>query len=257
MELAEELNPSEELPVLIKLGQGCFEAPETEWEISFKWIYFAGNGSENTRIVADKIEINSEAITSFKDIYIDSVLDIGDNFVQVDNIKVLQLEKKEGKLEGVWQNAIGKLQISESLPTTPFNKERLNFPLDFNPNVLKKDGEGNLIMVESDPPTSNLKLWLKADSITGLANNDPVNLWTDQSGNNNNANQNTETYKPTYIENSINGKPVVRFNNTFLDILGSGNITDPEDMTILGSTEILGGDAIFLPKIYRSILTEN
>ncbi len=116
LELAEELNPSEELPVLIKLGQGEFHAPETEWKISSKWIFFAGNGPENTRIVADKIEINPEAITSFKNIYIDSVLDIGDNFLPVGNTKILQLEKKEGQLEGVWQNAVGEIQ-------SPFSKE--------------------------------------------------------------------------------------------------------------------------------------
>ena len=113
LELAEELNQSEDLPVLIKLGQGEFPAPDTEWEITSKWIYFAGNGPENTRIVADKIEISPEAITSFKDLYIDSALDIGDNFLQVDNIKILQLEKKEGQLEGVWQNAVGELQVSD------------------------------------------------------------------------------------------------------------------------------------------------
>ncbi len=74
LELAEKLKPTENMPILIKLGQGEFAAPDTEWEISSKWIFFAGNGPENTRIVADKIELSPEAITSFKDVYIDSVL---------------------------------------------------------------------------------------------------------------------------------------------------------------------------------------
>jgi|GEM_PF-3519793 len=68
LSIAENLCPTEEMPVLIKLGQGEFSALESEWSISSKFIFFAGNGPENTKIIADKIEIAPEAITSFKDI---------------------------------------------------------------------------------------------------------------------------------------------------------------------------------------------
>lgn len=59
-----------------------------------------------------------------------------------------------------------------------------------------------------------LKLWLKADAITGLADDDPVATWNDSSGNGNNATQATEANKPLYKTNILNGQPVVRFDGT-------------------------------------------
>jgi len=55
LKLAKLVNPKENMPVLIKLGQGEFVAPEENWTIDFQWIFFAGNGRENTKIFADKI----------------------------------------------------------------------------------------------------------------------------------------------------------------------------------------------------------
>ncbi|MEI6462224.1 MAG: fibronectin type III domain-containing protein [bacterium] len=60
---------------------------------------------------------------------------------------------------------------------------------------------------------TGLKLWLKADAIVGLNNNDPVTTWTDSSGNAN-ATQSTASYKPLYITNSINSLPAVRFDGS-------------------------------------------
>lgn len=58
---------------------------------------------------------------------------------------------------------------------------------------------------------SGLKLWLKADSISG-ADADPVTTWIDSSLNNHNA---TEATAPPILKQSIvNGRPVVRFNGT-------------------------------------------
>ena len=115
------LNPTEEIPVLIKLGQGEFYAPEENWTIDFQWIFFAGNGPENTKLIANKIKLsnlpktdlstkNTFPITGFKDIYISAYFNINDNFLPVNNVKVLQLEKNNGQLEGIWYNAVGELQ---------------------------------------------------------------------------------------------------------------------------------------------------
>jgi len=61
--------------------------------------------------------------------------------------------------------------------------------------------------------TDNLQLWLKADAITGLNNNDPVSTWDDSSINNRDATQ-SGAARPTYITGAVNGKPVVRFDGS-------------------------------------------
>lgn len=65
---------------------------------------------------------------------------------------------------------------------------------------------------------TGLKLWLKADAITGLNDGDSVTTWNDSSGLSNNAAQGTAANKPVYKTNIRNGNPVVRFDgsNDFL-----------------------------------------
>ena len=58
---------------------------------------------------------------------------------------------------------------------------------------------------------SGLYLWLKADAITGLSNNDPVGTWIDSSAAGDDATQATSAEKPTYKTNTLNGLPVVSF----------------------------------------------
>lgn len=57
-------------------------------------------------------------------------------------------------------------------------------------------------------------VWLKADEITGLADNDDVLTWTDASGNSNTFTQPSASFSPIYKTSIINGLPVVRFNKT-------------------------------------------
>lgn len=54
------------------------------------------------------------------------------------------------------------------------------------------------------------KYWFSADTITGLADGDPVTLWPDQSGNLNDATQ-SGSHCPTFKTSIINSLPVVRF----------------------------------------------
>lgn len=61
---------------------------------------------------------------------------------------------------------------------------------------------------------SNLKLWLKADAITGLLDATAVANWSDVSGNGFNLSQATSGAQPIYKTNQINGMPVLRFNGT-------------------------------------------
>lgn len=60
------------------------------------------------------------------------------------------------------------------------------------------------------PPSTNLMVWLKADSLV-LSDTDPVGTWTDSSGNGNDLTQTTAGDKPEYRTNQIDGKPALRF----------------------------------------------
>jgi hypothetical protein len=63
-------------------------------------------------------------------------------------------------------------------------------------------------------PTSNLQFWLKADNGVNLGSGSNVASWTDMSGNNNNASQNTSGDQPTLVTNAVNGLPAISFNGT-------------------------------------------
>ena len=73
----------------------------------------------------------------------------------------------------------------------------------------------------SDIP--GLKLWLKADAITGLNDGDPVVTWPDQSGNSNDADQTDTSRQPEFIStvSELANQPPVRFDNTDDGIKGS------------------------------------
>jgi hypothetical protein len=66
------------------------------------------------------------------------------------------------------------------------------------------------IVVEPLFTTNYLALWLKADAITGLTNNAPINNWPDSSGWNQSVSS-THATEPTFVTNIINGYPIVRF----------------------------------------------
>jgi hypothetical protein len=59
------------------------------------------------------------------------------------------------------------------------------------------------------------KLWLKADSIVGLSDGDPIGTWPDSSLLGNDVSQSTAGNKPTYQTNEINTTlPIVRFDGS-------------------------------------------
>jgi hypothetical protein len=92
--------------------------------------------------------------------------------------------------------------------------------------------------------TNTLALWLKADAITGLANNASVGTWYDSSGWGNNA-QNS-SHQPTYITNAVNGLPVVWFNATNSQYLSLthflGGMTGAEAFVVLKVTTATPSD---------------
>ena len=65
--------------------------------------------------------------------------------------------------------------------------------------------------------TMNPVLWLRADKGVELTGG-VVSAWRDQSGNSNDAIQSTAGNRPSLVTNSLNGRPIIRFNLQWLDI---------------------------------------
>lgn len=89
---------------------------------------------------------------------------------------------------------------------------------------------------------SVLKVWLKADAITGLADGEAVASWADSSGNGKSAANATGAEQPTYQTGEINGLPVVRFDGTDDDLTITGHgLTKPCSIFVV--TRFAGGNA--------------
>jgi len=90
---------------------------------------------------------------------------------------------------------------------------KIKAALAFSPEVTAAyngvlgNGPGGVEIANS---TSNLALWLKANTIPGT----PVASWTDNSGYARNATQGNVTFQPTLATSALNGQPTVRFDGT-------------------------------------------
>ena len=74
---------------------------------------------------------------------------------------------------------------------------------------------------------SGLTLWLKADAITGVANNAALSSWPDSSGVGNTCIQGTAGLKPIYKTSQINGLPIVAFDGSDDGMLTSLSVSLP------------------------------
>lgn len=91
---------------------------------------------------------------------------------------------------------------------------------------------------------SGLDLWLKADAITGLSDNDAVVTWSDESGNGNDLSQAIAANRPTYQTNEINTTlPVVRGDGTN-DYIGAAivGLDQPRHIFIVARWNVYGED---------------
>ncbi|OEK04571.1 Calx-beta domain-containing protein [Roseivirga misakiensis] len=74
-----------------------------------------------------------------------------------------------------------------------------------------------LVIAQTGPggvgSSSTNVLWLSADDISGLLNNEAVATWPDKSGNANDLAQPIAAHRPIYISNVLNGLPIIRFND--------------------------------------------
>jgi len=89
------------------------------------------------------------------------------------------------------------------------------------------------ITVTPVPAVDALRVWLKADAITGVANGGTVTTWLDSSSAGNNATQATSGNRPTYFTNILNGKPIVRFDGN------NDAMTFPNFMTGFSQAELI------------------
>ncbi|MCK5606161.1 hypothetical protein KAR91_29955, partial [Candidatus Pacearchaeota archaeon] len=97
---------------------------------------------------------------------------------------------------------------------------------------------------------SGLIVWLEAELGFTLSDGDPITTWFDQSGNSNDATQGVAARRPTYRENIINTRPIVRFDGTD-DYLAtaafSSALTQPNTIIAVGNMKnIEGDDAYFV-----------
>lgn len=128
-------------------------------------------------------------------------------------IKFPSLPTSDPFVEGAAWNSGGTLKISNGAP--------------FDPSSI-----------------SGLKLWLKADAITGLSDGDAVTTWSDSSGQGNNAGQGTASKKPTYKTAIKNGLAIVRFDGTddFLRTSSGVTLSQPNTIFAVVYTNDKAGD---------------
>jgi len=89
---------------------------------------------------------------------------------------------------------------------------------------------------------SGLSLWLKADAGVTLSGSN-VTSWADQSGNGNNATPLEGLDSPTYQANSINSKPSIYFDFSFLQI-PTNSIGNSGNISIFIALDYTGGEVI-------------
>jgi hypothetical protein len=95
-------------------------------------------------------------------------------------------------------------------------------------------GDKIMAKVFSPADISNLKLWLEPENIE-KDGSDYVSKWIDSSGNGFDLEQSTQASKPLWVDNELNGQPVIRFDGTndFLDVDFGQDFTQPNTVFII------------------------
>ena len=96
-------------------------------------------------------------------------------------------------------------------------------------------------------PLTNLKMWLKSDAGITL-NETTVSSWVDQSGNGNDVSQGTAESQPLYVNNVLNGKPVLRFDASddyLVSNLFVPYLSQPNTVFIVWNTNTVSNQIIF------------
>lgn len=78
-------------------------------------------------------------------------------------------------------------------------------------NITAKLGVVVDVVTPDAPPSSGMKLWLKADAGVTKDGSNVVSTWADQSGLGNDVSQTTASNCPLWVDSTLNSKPVIRF----------------------------------------------
>lgn len=117
-------------------------------------------------------------------------------------------------------------------------------------------GEGD-IAIPSRPQglvsMTGLTLWLRADAITGKANNDTLTAWVDDSPAGNDA---TANGSPVYLTGQVNGLPAVQFNGSsqWLTAAGSTSASKQTTFVVVRMASLSGTQALVAGSAANSCL---
>ncbi|KOR33688.1 hypothetical protein AM228_28385, partial [Planktothricoides sp. SR001] len=93
---------------------------------------------------------------------------------------------------------------------------------------------------------NNLKLWLKADAITGATNSAAVGTWNDSSGNSIALSQPNAANQPIYKTAGLNNVPTLSFNGSsqYYEVAYNASL-NPAQFTVITVTQVAGGTGTF------------
>lgn len=90
------------------------------------------------------------------------------------------------------------------------------------------------------PVNHNLQLWFRADAGVTTNGSGNVSTWADQSSNGNDATNLNLSAQPVWIDNALNGLPVVRFDgvNDVLSTINTVNLTNGLSIFIIAKNDV-------------------
>lgn len=102
---------------------------------------------------------------------------------------------------------------------------------------------------------SGCQLWLKADAGITKDGSNYVSVWADQSGNGNDASQGTGTNQPLWVDATLNGKPVIRFdgNDNYL-VTNDFTLNQPNTVFVVYKVNNTSGQHAIITNKYDNLL---
>ena len=111
--------------------------------------------------------------------------------------------------------------------------------IEINNGTISEPISSTLLTGFNPTSLSGLKLWLDATDVDGdgsadtLVNDANVSIWADKSGQENNATQTTQSKKPSYKTNQLNGKSTLFFDQSDDTMATSLNLTAPYTVGVI------------------------
>lgn len=174
------------------IGANDTSTPDTS-SVSTRVVIETAAGGSGSEVTTDTLT-DGEAINLFA-----VRRDSNDTFIE--NVSVTW---------SVSDTSLGDLSASTGTSTTYTPTQNAGSVIFTASEALGGSDTTGTITLEYTPQNySGLELWLKADSLSA-SDNDLIDTWSDLSGQGHDATQ-TGSNRATYIENQINGLPVIRF----------------------------------------------